>query len=204
MIKIAFYDAGIRPQASRLDPPGKHVFLAEPPQYLNEKLEYPYMATVVFRMNRPTGGSSWNPIVRRSHDKRFRKHSLQFLEAVRWLERMVNGWEKTSAHSAPLFIAQAKDLLWYMSKEIASPELTTLYDAERLITPNTAWSQLCLLNLILDVREYIDRVATEASQQAGEDRELVLSVQRTSAAFLLQLITQRFEHLRKSGIMSVG
>lgn len=195
MTKISASNVGIRPQTSRLQPPGKHVFLAKQPSYLQELLEYPYAEMVTFRGKRPTGGSSWNPMVRRAHDKRFCKHAPQFLEAVRCLERKLNAWKETSAHSAQLLIAQAEDLLWYMSKEIALRELTTLYEIEESITSETDYGQLWLLNLSLDVREYINRLTEEISQETSEAHAFVLDVQRVSATFLLQRITQRFGYM---------
>jgi hypothetical protein len=68
-----------------------------------------------------------------------------------------------------------------------------LFDTVRLITPETPWGQLWLLNLSIDVLECIDVLTEKGSQQISENDKFALDVQRGSANYLMTVIARRLE-----------
>jgi hypothetical protein len=188
-----FQDSGINPQML-LQPVGKHVFMPKPPAHLNQKyFEYPYMALAVYKMNRPTGGSSRNPVTRRLYFKRLKKQLPLLIKAMHWLENLIENWKEHSADTAPKLIAQAEDLMWYMRKEPNDLELNVLFDRVRPITSENDGDQLLLLNAAIDVLEYIDSFTEKGSQQINEGAKLLLDAQHANADFLMGAIASLLE-----------
>ena len=178
---------------SELLPAGEHFFTLTPPRYLHEKLTEPYMAIAVHQVNRPTGGSSWNPITRYLYNWRLRRRLPQLLEAISRLEYNIQMLKFYHSETAPRLIAQAEDLLWYMKKEPGEPELNTLFDAFRAVTPDMGWGVLELQSVAMALLTYIDSLAQRRSRVTSKSVMFTLDAHRNNASFLMDKIAERLD-----------
>jgi hypothetical protein len=172
--------APIQPAVTRLQPAGKHFFGIETPYYLDEKLAYPYMVLALFKMNRPTGGSSLILPIRVKYREHLQKELSHLVEATYWLESKLKGWKQYSSQTAPVLIAQAEDLLRYMKQEPGSSELHMLRDyiavASKLTTSRKSKrKQLSLLmNYAIELVHYFDSLDEEEYDQHAMYGDLLI------------------------------